>query len=166
MLDISIFNIVCTIINLLILLFVVKKFLYGRIDAILTQRQEEIETATEAADKAIKEAQNTKREYEEKITLAEEEKEQILSDIKKQGYEEYDKIILSAKQKSEQIVTEARHNAEVEERRAKEALAMELTDVVVDAASKIAATKHSTADDIELYNKFINEAGAKDEQED
>ena len=35
--------------------------------------------------------------------------------------------------------------------------------MVIDAASKIAATKHSAADDKELYDKFINEAGANNE---
>ena len=163
MLTTSIVNIACTIINLLILYFIAKKFLFQRIDNIFMQRKEEVDEATKAADKATQEAINTKREYEKKIELADEEKEQILSDIQKQGYDEYERIINDAKKKGEQILIEAKHNAEVENERAKEVYAAQLTDMVIDAASKIAATKHSTQDDLELYDKFISEAGVSNE---
>ena len=158
MLNISVVNIVCTILNLLILYFVFKRFLFGRIDEIFRTRQQEVDEATAAADKAIEEAKVSKREYEEKISFAEEEKEQILADIKQQGYEEYEKIVDDAKKKSEQIITEAKHNAEVEAYRTRDKYAAEIKDMVIDAASKIAATKHSSADDGNLYDKFIDEA--------
>lgn len=127
------------------------------------KRKEEVDEATKAADLATAKALATKKEYEDRIALADEEKEQILADIKKQGYDEYERIVGDAKKRGEQIITEARHNAEVENERAKEVYAAELTDMVIDAASKIAATKHSTADDMELYEKFISEAGAENE---
>ncbi len=160
MLNISIFNIVCTILNLLILYWVFKKFLFGRVDAILEKRREEVDDANKAADKAIEEARATKREYEEKISLADDEKQQILADIKKQGYEEYDKIIAEAQKKGQEIITEARHNAETEADRTREIYAAELKEMVIDAATKIAATKHSSVDDSNLYDKFIDEAVA------
>lgn len=159
MLEISVVNIICTILNLLILYFVFKKFLFNRLDEILKQRQNEVDSATEAADKALVEARHTKKMYEEKISLADEEKEQILTDIKKQGYDEYDRIVSDAHKKGEQIITEAKHNAKVEAERTKEVYAAELKSMVIDAATKIAATRHSTADDSELYDKFINESG-------
>ncbi len=163
MLNVNLWNILWTVINLLILYFLVKKFLFGRVDKILEQRQTEVEEASRAADEMIEEAKKAKAEYQQRIELADEEKEQILADIKKQGYDEYEKIISEAKKKGEQIIVEARHNAEVENERAKEAYAAQLTDMVVDAASKIAATKHSKEDDMELYEKFISEAGANNE---
>ena len=158
MLNISVVNIVCTILNLLILYIAFKKLLFGRLDEILKKRQQEVDEATDAADKAIAEAQASKKEYEEKISFAEEEKEQILADIKKQGYEEYEKIVDDAKKKGEQIITEAKHNAEVEAYRTRDKYAADIKDMVIDAASKIAATKHSTEDDLSLYDKFIDEA--------
>ncbi len=163
MLDFSPINILCTIANLLILYAIFKIFLFKRVDNILMQRKEEVDEATKAADIATKKALDTKKEYEDKIALADEEKEQMLADIKKQGYDEYERIVSDAKKKGEQILVEARHNAEVENERAKEVYAAQLTDMVIDAASKIAATKHSTQDDMELYDKFISEAGADNE---
>ncbi|WP_026515323.1 F0F1 ATP synthase subunit B family protein [Butyrivibrio sp. LB2008] len=163
MLTISVTNIVCIIINLLIIYFLTKKFLFGRVDAILAQRREEVESATKQAEAAKQEALDAKKDYEDKIAHVDEEKEQILADIKKQGYAEYERIVGDARKKGDQIIVEAKHNAEVENERAKEVYAAQLTDMVIDAASKIAATKHSAADDKELYDKFINEAGANNE---
>lgn len=163
MLTISVTNIVCIIINLLIIYFLTKKFLFGRVDAILAQRREEVESATKQAEAAKQEALDAKKDYEDKIAHVDEEKEQILADIKKQGYAEYERIVGDARKKGNQIIVEAKHNAEVENERAKEVYAAQLTDMVIDAASKIAATKHSAADDKELYDKFINEAGANNE---
>lgn len=163
MLNVNLWNILWTVINLLILYFIIKKFLFGRVDEILEKRQQEVEEASKAADQMIEEAKKAKAEYEQKIELADEEKEQILADIKKQGYDEYERIVGDARKKGEQIITEARHNAEVENERAKEVYAAQLADMVVGAASKIAATKHSTENDRELYDKFINEAGANND---
>lgn len=160
MLTISLFNILFTVINLLILLFFVKKFLFDKIDAIITKRQQEVDEATEAADKATREAKAAKKEYEKKIALADEEKEQILSDIKKLGYEEYEKIVMDARKTGDRIVKEARQNARAEAEKERELHADELKDMVIDAAAKIAATKHSSEDDSLLYDKFINEARA------
>ncbi len=163
MLDFSIVNIVCIVINLLVLYIIFKKFLFDRVDRVVMKRKEEVDEATRAADLATQKALDTKKEYEEKIALADEEKEQILDDIKKQGYDEYERIVSDAKKKGEQIIIEAKHNAEVENERAKEVYAAQITDMVIDAATKIAATKHSATDDRELYDKFIIEAGADNE---
>ena len=163
MLEFSVVNIVCTIANLLILFLIFRIFLFKKVDAILAKRQEEVDAATQAADQATAKALETKKEYENRINLADEEKEQILADIKKQGYDEYERIVSDAKKKGEQIIVEARHNAEVENERAKEVYAAQLADMVIGAASKIAATKHSTEDDRQLYEKFINEAGAEND---
>ena len=163
MLEFSPINIICIVANLLILYAIFKIFLFKKVDDILLRRQEEVDEATKAADIATTKALETKKEYEEKIALADEEKEQILADIKKQGYDEYERIVGDAKKKGEQIITEARHNAEVENERAKEVYAAQLTEMVIDAASKIAATKHSAEDDRELYEKFISEAGVDNE---
>ena len=160
MLSISLINILFTVINILILLFFVKKFLFGKIDEIIKKRQEEVDEATVAAGKATAETSAIKKEYEKKIELADEEKEQILSDIKKLGYEEYERIVMDARKTGDKIVKEARQNAKAEAEKERELHADELKDMVIDAAAKIAATKHSAEDDSLLYDKFINEARA------
>ena len=77
MLEFSVVNIACIIFNLLVLYLIFKKFLFDRVDKVVMQRKEEVDEATKAADLATQKALETKKEYEEKIALADEEKEQI-----------------------------------------------------------------------------------------
>ncbi|MBR4831630.1 MAG: ATP synthase F0 subunit B, partial [Butyrivibrio sp.] len=104
MLTVSIVNIGCTVFNLLLLYLVAKKFLFGRVDAVLAQRMEEVDDATRSAEEAKANALNAQKEYEAKMAGVDEEKENILADIKKQGYVEYERIVSDAKKKGEQII--------------------------------------------------------------
>ena len=67
---------------------------------------------------------------------------------------------MDARKTGDRIVKEARQNARAEAEKERELHADELKDMVIDAAAKIAATKHSSEDDSLLYDKFINEARA------
>ncbi len=163
MLNISIMNVVYTAINLLILYVVFRLFLFKRVDAILNKRREEIDHATDEALKKEKEAEDLKESYSKKLQEADNECDEIIAKSKKDGYDEYDRIIKDAKDKAEQIIIEAKHNAQIEAQREKDAYVSELTDLVVHAANKIAVSKHDEESDKELYNKFIFEAIEKSE---
>ena len=163
MLNISIMNLVHTVINLLILYIVFRLFLFKRVDAVLQKRREEIEHATDEALKKEKEAEELKENYAKKLQDAGKECDDLISQSKKDGYDEYDRIVSDAKAKAEQIIVEAKHNAQIEAQREKDAYVSELTDLVVHAANKIAVSKHDEETDKELYNKFIFEAVEKSE---
>ncbi len=163
MLNISIMNVVWTVINLLILYIVFKLFLFKRVDAILLKRREEIEHTKAEAQRKEREAEELKESYAKKLQGAGKECEDLVAQSKKDGYDEYDRIINDAKAKAEQIIIEAKHNAQIEAQREKDAYVSELTDLVVHAANKIAVSKHDEESDKELYNKFIFEAIEKSE---
>ncbi len=163
MLSVTFMNVVWTVINLLILYVVFRLFLFKRVDAILQLRREEIDHATDEAHRKEKEAESLKESYVQKLNDAGKECEDLIAQSKKDGYDEYDRIITDAKQKAELIITEAKHNAQIEAQREKDAYVSELTDLVVHAANKIAVSKHDEESDKELYNKFIFEAIEKSE---
>ncbi|WP_026526978.1 ATP synthase F0 subunit B [Butyrivibrio sp. VCD2006] len=156
-------NVVWTVINLLILYIVFKLFLFKRVDAILLKRREEIEHTKAEAQRKEREAEELKESYAKKLQGAGKECEDLVAQSKKDGYDEYDRIINDAKAKAEQIIIEAKHNAQIEAQREKDAYVSELTDLVVHAANKIAVSKHDEESDKELYNKFIFEAIEKSE---
>ncbi len=163
MLNVSIMNIVYTVINLLILFVVFKLFLFKRVDAVMTARRDEIDNVNNSAKQKEQEAEKLKEDYSLKLANADKECEEIIAKSRKDGYDEYDRIVSDAKDKAEQIIAEAKHNAQVEAQREKDAYVSELTDLVVHAANKIAVSKHDEETDKELYNKFIFEAFEKSE---
>ena len=70
MLDFQPWTIFFTIVNLLILYFFFRKFLFGRINAVLEQREQLIRSQVEEAEKSNAEAQKAKQEYETKLAGA------------------------------------------------------------------------------------------------
>ena len=66
MLSFDWFNFICMIINLLILYFLMKKYLFGRVNKILEERKKEIEggflEAEEKKKEAEKDAENEKND--------------------------------------------------------------------------------------------------------
>ena len=163
MLNITVMNVVYTVINLLILYIVFRIFLFKRVDAVLQARRDEVEESKKNIEKLEKDAEELKESYSLKLRDADKECEEIVSKSRQDGYDEYDRIVSDAKTKADQIIAEAKHNAQIEAQREKDAYVSELTDLVVHAANKIAVSKHDEETDKELYNKFIFEAIEKSE---
>lgn len=163
MLNITVMNVVYTVINLLILYIVFRIFLFKRVDAVLQARRDEVEESQKNIEKLEKDAEELKESYSLKLRDADKECEEIVSKSRQDGYDEYDRIVSDAKTKADQIIAEAKHNAQIEAQREKDAYVSELTDLVVHAANKIAVSKHDEETDKELYNKFIFEAIEKSE---
>ena len=83
-------------VNLLILYLLFKKFLFVPIKKMIDSRQQEIDDMYSDADSARKSAAELKAEYEEKMSHAEEESEQIVK-----------KAVRKAQLKEEEILKEA-----------------------------------------------------------
>ena len=73
MLDFQPWTIFFTIVNLLILYFFFRKFLFGRVNAVLEQREALIRTQVQEAEQNNAQAQATRQEYEAKLAGARQE---------------------------------------------------------------------------------------------
>lgn len=154
-------DVVYTIINILILFAVFRIFLFNRVDRILEERKNDIDTAKDDAIKMQNEAEAVKAEYNSRIEDIESEKEAAVSAVRQDAYKEYDRIVADARKQADNILIEARKTAEIESQREKDAYVTELTDMVLDAVSRISASKHTKEEDMELYDKFISKASEK-----
>ena len=89
MLDFQPWTIFFTIVNLLILYFFFRKFLFGRINAVLEQREELIKSQIAEAEDNNAQAQSLKQEYETKLAGAREEAAQLVNDAKHRADQAY-----------------------------------------------------------------------------
>ncbi len=155
------FSIVYTIINLLILYFLLKKFLFGRVNAVLAARKEEAEKENQEAEARMKEAEALRQEYEAKIKELGESREAEMKKAREEGIAEYNQIVANAGAEAKQILEDAREAAAREREREKRALEDEFHEMIVDAASRIAGERHTDEGDKALFDRFIEEAGEK-----
>ena len=90
-------NILWTIINLLILYVIARKFLFGPVRKVLAARQAEIDKQFADARTAQEDAQKLKEQYQESLDGAEKERLDILNQARDRAGEEYERILSEAK---------------------------------------------------------------------
>lgn len=154
-------NLLFTIVNLLIIYFLMKRFLFAPVKKILAQRQEELEKQYADARSAQDEAGELKNRYEAAVRGAEEEKLEKLSGSRIKAAAEYERIVSEARDEAEKIKAEALRAADMEQQKRLQQAQAQIADLVVAAAARITAAHNSEETDRALYNQFIAKAGEK-----
>lgn len=151
-------NLVYTIVNLIILYLLMARFLFKPVKAIIAKRQEEADQAFAEAEKKKGEALEAKTQYETSVKEIEGTKAAAVSEAKKTAAVEYQKIVDEASNKAKTIVEDAKLLAEHEKKQILKSAETEITEMVIDAAAKVAGVKASADSDKALYDQFIKHA--------
>ena len=149
MLQLDVWNVLFTIINLLILFVLMRIFLYKPVQKIIAKRQEEADRQFGEAAAKQSEAEELKTKYQAVLSDAENEKKKVVSEARKTADEEYQRIVADAHKTASQIKEQILKKAE-----------KEIADMVVDAAAKVVAS-NSKDTNAALYDTFLNKAGDK-----
>ena len=154
-------NLLFTVINILILYFIVRKFLFKPVQKILDARQAEIDGQYAEAEEAQAAAEELKKQYETTMGSIDQEKETILSEAREKAGKEYNRILDDARAQADKIVEDARKDADAEQQKRRQQAQEEIADLVMAATAKIVASKQNAEADRELYNQFIAKTGEK-----
>lgn len=159
-------NLLFTIVNLLVLYFLMQRFLFKPVREILEKRRLQIEEEYQTAEKVKAEAEAMKAEYEASVAGIAEERRQQLETSRIEAAKEYDTIIQNANEKSDRIIQEARLKAEKDIETKRHEMQQEMAVLVAQAAYKIAASKENSENDHELYNLFLGIGDTQDPAQD
>ncbi len=151
-------NFICMIINILILYFLAKKFLFGRVDEIIKKRQEEIDTIYSTADRVTKEAQDSRREYQMQLAEFEKERSEKMDEAIKEAEARKTAIVERSNAEAEEILTEARSEASRIRSMAEIDRDKQVEELVFDVASRLAGQAITEEANSELYDKFLSQA--------
>lgn len=154
-------NILFTMINLLILYVLIRKFLFKPVHNILAKRDEEIKAKYADAERTRQDAQALKDQYENSVKELEASREEKIAAARKDADAEYDRIVADANGKSDAIVDEARKKAQAAADQEKHKAEEEISGMVKDAAAKIAEAQS----DEKLYDDFLKQVSADPKQE-
>lgn len=154
-------NLVWTIINLLIIYWIVRKFLFKPVKKVLEARQAEIDKQYADAQNTQDAAEAMKKQYEESLSNVAEEKAGILNEARSKASGEYEKIVADAKAEADKIKSDAKKTADMEQEKYMQQAREQIADLVVAATAKIVASKQNEEADRELYNQFIAKTGEK-----
>lgn len=150
---------VAQIVNLFLTVFLVKKFLFGRVNDILQKRKELADAQLTDAAAAKAEAEQMKEQYEAGISNAREEAKAIVSAAAKSAAEKSETILLEAKQEAESIKAQATAEIEREKESAFAQMKDEIGDIAVNIAGKVIGREVSEEDHHKLIGDFLADMG-------
>ena len=150
-------NIVWTIVNILVLFLLLKHFLFKPITEMMESRTAEIENNLKDAEDQKQKASELTAQYEEKLQGAHAEAAQIVSEARQRGQREYDAILKTAGQDAQKEQERARADMEREEML--RGVQENVTELVLLTASKLSQKELDEESDRKLVDSFLSEAG-------
>lgn len=152
-------NLIFTIINLLVLYFLMKKFLFGRVNDILKKREEAIRKQFEDAQAAEDEANELKTQCESSLASAQADSAQIIREARVKAGEEYDRIVKTADDEATRRIQKAEETIADEREKSMRDMQADIRELVVAAAEKVVGEQASAADSRRIYDDFIAKMG-------
>lgn len=152
-------TLIATLLNLLIQMLLIKKFLFKPIREVLAKRKALADAEIAEATKAKEEAESLKSEYEESMKQARDKANDILNTAQKSAAQQSEEIIREANAQAVSIKSKAERDIEQERRKAVNEIKDEIGDMAMEIAGKVIGREINSSDHEKLIDEFINKVG-------
>lgn len=152
-------DIVWTIVNILLLFVLLKRFLFKPVTEMMESRAAEIENNLKDAEEQKRKAQELNDQYAQQLRGARAEAAQIVSDAQRRGQEEYGAILENARQEAEKEQERTRANMARERDEMLRGVQENVTELVLLTASKLSQKELDSESDHKLVESFLSETG-------
>lgn len=148
-----------TLLNFLAVFFVGKRFLWGPVMKIITDRQQEIDNMYAEADSARTNAQALEEEYQAKLSVAAQTSEKMVRDAVARGQAREEEILRHANQRAEAMMEKASADIAQEKKKALNDAKDEISELALAIAAKVVDRELTGADHDRLVEQFIDDLG-------
>lgn len=154
-------NLIFTVINLLVLYVLMKKFLFNKVNDVIAQRQQMIDEDYAAAEAARSQAEADREDYTQKLTAAEEEVDRMMKQGREQAHAEYNRIIAGAQAQAQKEIAKAQVAIGKQREDTMRSIKSEVGQLVAMAAEKI--MEEGVPDEVgeRLYEEMLAQAGER-----
>ncbi len=147
-------------INFILFVLVLRKYALPAVRESLRRRRDTIVQALSEAQRAKEEAENLRREYEQKLAGLAAEQERLRAQALEAAEREKGRALEEARRMAERIQTEARLVAQREVEEARRLLRQEVTEQAVRIATEIIRTRLTAADQRRFIQDFVREVNS------
>lgn len=147
------------LIAFLIIWVVAAKFVWPSVLGMMDQRQQKIQGDLDAAAAEKASAVKEHQEYQAQIANAQNEADEIIAEAKGQAEAERARILAKAQEEAAATVAKARDAVSSERRKALAELSDSVIDLSVEIAGKIIGNSLSDSDQRKLVEKYLMEVG-------
>lgn len=146
-------------VGFLILLFVLKKFLFSRILNVVKTRADEVKETYDKTEKDRREAERLKIAYQERLREANKEADRKIQEAVKEARGISDEIIRKSNENAAEIKTKAQTEIEFARRQALADVREYVVNLTILSSSRLIEQSVSEDTAKRLVNNVINEAG-------
>ena len=162
LLDVSTGLVFWSAITFLLLLFIMKKYLWGPLIENLDKRESMINDAVKTAEETQKKSEEAMKEYNEKLAEARDEVRQIISAGKDSAEKAKADILEEANRKSALLVEKAKKEIASERSEAINQIKQVVVDISISAAEKMLKRNLNADDQIKLIEETMRSMDNKD----
>ena len=152
-------TLILQICNLLLQIYLFKRFLLKPVQKILAERQALANADLDAAAAAREEAENAKVEYQQSLAGAKEEAAALVRTATQTAQNRSEQIILEAKEEASAIRAKASSDIAQERKNAVNAIKNDISGIAVSIASKVVEKEIDEKDHEALIQDFIDQMG-------
>ena len=150
-------NFLVMLLNLIIFFVLMKVFLFKPIMKVMEKRKEMINNQFKEADEAQAQAEELKKEYEEKLENIGDESQRIIDDAKENAKVEASKIIERAESDADKLLDEAKRQAVVERENEMRTARENIAELAMEAAAKVVGANVTDKTNSDIFDEFLNE---------
>lgn len=161
--SVNIWQILISLINLVLLFLIIKKFLFKPVKKMLQKRKEELDAQYQSAADAEAIADEHRKAWEATLATADEKANQILLSATENAKRHGDRLVTEAQEKAEGIIRVAQNEAELERRKATEDIKREIIEVSGALTEKMLEREINVQDHHALIESFIEKIGEEDD---
>lgn len=157
--EINVQQVIITIINFIILYFILRRFLFKPVNDNISNRQNEINANISKAEEDRKKAEQLKVENQNKLNGAKVEGRSIVEDYKVKAEKVSSEILTEARTEAEAIINRSKVEAEREKEKAADQIKNQVVDLAVLLSSKALEESVSEEQHRRLIKDFIAKVG-------
>ena len=159
--SVNIWQILISLINLLILFLMLKKFLFKPVQKIMAARQAQVDQVYEDADKRLQSATQMKQEYEQRLSNARDEADTLVKNATVTAQKRGDQLMSEAQQQASRLKQKAEEEIEQQKKQMLNEVRQDISELAVDIASKVIEREINKGDYDAFVDEFIRNAGDK-----
>ncbi len=157
--SVNIWQILISLANLLIMLVILKKFLFKPVQKVVSEREAQVKKIYEEADVSRNTAADMKQEYESRLATAREEADGLVRNAVMTAQRKSDSMLAEASSQVSHMKQKAEEEIEQEKKQMLQDVRGEISDIAVSIASKVVEREIKESDHKALVDEFIRNVG-------
>ena len=157
--SVNIWQILISLINLLIMFMILKKFLFKPVKKVVDARTEQVKSLYTDAEQSRNDANQMKNEYEQRLASARQEADSMIKTATQTAQKKGDQIVFEAKAQASHVKQKAEEEIAQQKKKMLQDVREEISELAVDIASKVVEREISPKDYDGFVDDFIRNVG-------